>query len=212
MERPLSAYVVISMMVSAVALYWSYQGLQSPPGCSSNFLYILIAFSVINILFAWFLQNQVWTQIMSHKDEFMDGDRPKEAYKGPIVGASQGMLGALHENDAESVAKEEVPANPGKIVIPSGVVSASFRKVFLEDFVVLAMFVALIFMFVLSWQGQSWVDEEGHCEIGSAQYCGYAFFWIAFSFSFAYSCCRCCSGSVTIKKPDEEEVVYSSVE
>jgi len=175
-ERPLSSYVVVSVLVSGATLYLSYDGLNSIEGCSSNFLYILMGFSIVNMLFAWFLQSQVWKQIMSHDRDFIDGDNGEQ---------------------------------PGKYSVPKDIVQGAFRKVFMEDFVVLGMFILLICLFILSWKGQQFVDRtEPRCLVGFAEYCGYAFFWIAFAFASTYYCCRCCSGSVVIKK-DVEQLVDS---
>merc|ERR1719438_99479 len=55
MERPLSAYVFVSVLISILTLYQCSEDLGSVVGCTSNFLYVLMAFSVINILFAMYL-------------------------------------------------------------------------------------------------------------------------------------------------------------
>lgn len=214
-ERPLSTYVLVSVVVSAAALYLSYVGLQTPKNCASNFLYIVMGFAVINVLFAWFLQNQVWKEIMSNKDKFLDGDAPKDTYKGKISDAATGIMGTVKQaagtpSDAPA-AKEETPSKqPGKIIIPSNVTQDAFKKVFMEDFVVLFMSIALIAMFVLSWKGQDKVDTaEVKCDVGNAEYCGYAFFCVGFLYSIAYYCCKCCAASVTIKKDTEDEAYDS---
>lgn len=219
-ERPLSTYVVVSFVVSGVSCYLAYSGLQSPlpensgidtpDTCSSNFLYIVVGFAVVNIIFAWFLQNQVWREIMNNRDAFIDGDAPTTAYKGALPQSAMGALGSL----AEATGKKELlkkpaaaplAAAPGKIIVPKEVTQNAFKKVFMEDFAVLFMFLALIGMFVVSWKGQNWVDKaEPRCDVGLAQYCGYAYFWISVLYSCAYYCCSCCSASVTIKKEETD--------
>jgi len=169
-----------------------------------------MGFAVVNIIFAWFLQNQVWKEIMRHSEEFIDGDRPDSSYTDALPSAAMGALGSLAQAAGKPLAptapKEKVAANPGKIIVPKNVTQEAFKKVFLEDFVVLIMFIALIAMFVLSWKGQKWVDTaKPVCTVGNAEYAGYAYFWISFLYSFTYYCCACCSSSVTIKKPTAEE-------
>lgn len=206
----------------------SYEGLQTPLQpkdagadevfkCESTFLYIVMGFAVINILFAWFLQNQVWKQIMKREADFIDGDKPSAKYAGKMPAAAKGALGSAFAAGAQAagradltapieVSKEPPAQAPGKIIVPKEITQEAFKKVFMEDFVVLFMFIALIGMFVLSWKGQDKVDtSESRCDVGNAQYCGYAYFWVAFVYSFAYYCCQCCSASVTMKKPERDE-------
>jgi len=196
-------------------LYLSYEARLTPVGCVSNFLYIVMGFAVINVIFAWFLQNQVWKEIMRHSDEFIDGDAPEKGYTDALPSAAMGALGGGLAAVAQATGKTvpltgpKEPAPPkaaGKIIVPKNVTQQAFKKVFMEDFVVLFMFVALIGMFVLSWKGQAWVDtQQPVCKVGNAEYCGYAYFGIPVMFCFAYYCCACCSASVTMKKPESED-------
>lgn len=230
-ERPLSTYVFVSMIVSAGSIYLSMEARRGnligvkraknatlPAGgddgeaCTSTFLYIVMGFAVINVVFAWFLQNQVWKEIMKHEAEFIDGDKPGETWKGRMPAAATGALGMIPGGKAQALAPaapvDPPPLNPGKIIIPKNVTQDAFKKTFMEDFVVLIMFVALIGMFFLSWKGQDKVDDPKDpkvCEVGNAKWCGYAYFWTACAYSTAYYCCACCSASVTMKKTTQEE-------
>lgn len=183
MERPLSAYVVISCAVSAFTVLSARSASSDPPGCISNFLLILQLFSAINIVFAVYAMSAVWSKIdtpENREKEFIDGDMPPKGYA----------------------------VNPGKIIVPTKVVQDAFRTVFMEDLVVLLMFFALLGMFALSWQGPSVVDTDGstplcNVERSTAKDCGLLFFWIAFLYSFMYMWCPCCANKVTIKKDTE---------
>jgi len=219
MERPLSAYVVLSVLISAFTLYQCSTDMASVEGCSSNFLYILAGFSVVNVMFAIYVQCQVWRTIMSEENQanFIDGDRPTETYKGQFSAAAVGMFAKSTSGQEQALAPaaqvEKVAADPGKIIVPKTIVQASFKQVFLEDFGVLIMFFALLCLFGLSWKGQDVVDStEPKCTVSEmTQRCGFAFFWIAFLWTLMYMCCGCCSNKVAIAKPSEEEETYSPV-
>jgi len=214
MERPLSAYVMVSVLISILTLYQCSQDLSSVIGCTSNFLYVLMAFSVINILFAMYLQSMVWREIMSeeNQDRFVDGDAPTKIYRGKIGQAAMGMF----VKGADSPEKQRLPAQSapenhgrdhGRILVPKDVVQSSFRKVFMEDFGVLFMFFLLLGIFGISFRGHELIDTlEPKCEIsGLTANCGFLFFWVAFLWSMMYMCCTCCSNKVTIAKPPEED-------
>lgn len=219
MERPLSAYVIISFLLSGFTLYKCFGDLGTPEGCSSNFLYILMAFSVLNIIFAIYVQCMVWKEIMTdeHREKFIDGDKPEETYTGQMGSAAVGMFAkakvGLDKQGIEAPAVavphagEKVATDPGRIIVPKEVVQASFKKVFQEDFGVLIMFFLLLGMFFLSWKGQDLVDTtEPKCDVGDiTAECGFLFFWLAFLWTFMYACCACCSNKVSIAKPKEDE-------
>jgi len=220
MERPLSAYVVLAIALSLATIGLSVLGLQSKENCKSNFLLILMGFSVIHIIFAIYFQIKVWKAIMDEDNvpQFIDGDAPSETYKGKIGSAAAGMfsqaqqgLAAQGIGSAQAAAPPAQPAEKvapagGKIIIPKEIVQKSFKAVFCEDFGVLGMFILLLGMFFLSWIGQDKVDtEEPRCDIGSAQYGGYAFFWFAALYSYCYMCCGCCANKVMIAKDDPAE-------
>jgi hypothetical protein len=219
MERPLSAYVVFTGILSIVTIYLASQDMGTPAGCTSNMLYILMAFSVINIAFAIYMQWKVWKTIMSdeNREKFIDGDNPTESYTGQFGAAAVGMLARADPNAAKKAQEKvptatAVPADPGKIIVPKEVVQQSFQKVFLEDLVVLAMFFLLIAVAVLSWKGQDFVDTaDKKCEVSdTTMNCGISFFFLAFCFAFAYRCCSCCSNKVSIAKPTHEDELYDA--
>jgi hypothetical protein len=222
MEKPLSAYVVVSAIISALTILSCQSDMQMPLGCTSNFLYLLSGFAAINMIFAVYVQCQVWRQIMSEENQaqFIDGDRPTELYAGKLHPAAAGLLAAAASKAGTKPptggAPMEKPApNPGKIIVPASVVQSSFKKVFLEDFGVLLMFFLLLGVFFLSWQGQSYLDDIGGgsgntCQASNlTRLCGYLFFWFAFLYTVAYMKCRCCANKVTIEKA--EKVEYEGV-
>merc|ERR1712039_139178 len=121
--------------------------------------------------------------------------------------ARQGITSAL--NSAKGSKKgaekrEHFDKNEGKIIIPTKVVQDSFRKVFLENLAVLAMFFLLIGMLVLSYMGPESVDAKTNaCTVNSAtKTCGYTFFFLPAVWSFMYLQCSCCANKVTIDKAE----------
>merc|ERR1719189_3227083 len=72
-----------------------------------------------------------------------------------------GVGAALNKAAAQTKAPtEQFPPNPGKVIIPTEVVQNSFKRVFMEDFIVLAMFFVLVAIFVLSFVDPSDIDKE----------------------------------------------------
>jgi len=220
MERPLSAYVILSILLSLYTLYQCQDDMGSVKGCSSNLLYILMGFSVIYIVFVIYMQCMVWKEIMvpDRKARFIDGDDPTQLYKGEFGSAAMGLLKAgstvsAAESEQPTVPEEKVAADPGKIIVPKGVVQEAFQKVFLEDLFVLGMFFLLIAVAALAWMGQEAVDTaEPKCDVSpSTASCGTYFFGLAFTFAFMYRCCSCCSSKVTIAKPAHDEEIYEEV-
>jgi len=180
MERPLSAYVVVSGLVSIYAVLMAQRGL-SEDNCSSTYLLIVEGFAVINVFFAVYVLCAVWNKIdtvENRKDRWVNGDHPPAGFA----------------------------PNPGTFIVPSDLVQESFRKVFMEDLLVLLMFFALLGMFGLSAAGPQYVDGFGDdvCDSTAAKGCGYLFFWIATFFSLAYMKCSCCSSKVVVKKDEHE--------
>jgi len=138
MERPLSTFVVVSIVIGLGAML---------PGNHKDWKDQVLG--VINIAFAFFFQTKVWEHIMEKKDTFgVDGWVPKET------------------------------------------VQESFKEVFMEDLLVLAMFfILLIALFVTHW--------------------GKAFFFVAAIYAVSWYFCGCCAGSVQVK--DEGDSVYAGV-
>merc|ERR1712039_402738 len=121
--------------------------------------------------------------------------------------ARQGITSAL--NSAKGSKKgaekrEHFDKKEGKIIIPTKVVQDSFRKVFLENLAVLAMFFLLIGMLVLSYMGPESVDAQtGQCTVnGTTKSCGYVFFFLPAVWSFMYLQCSCCANKVSIAKEE----------
>jgi len=135
MERPLSTFVVVSIVMGLGAIL------------SERTKEMVLG--VINIAFAFFFQSKVWEHIMEKKDTFdADGWVPKQT------------------------------------------VQESFKTVFMEDLLVLAMFfILLVSLFVTEW--------------------GCVFFSVAAIYAVAWYFCACCAGSVQIK--DEGETLYAGV-
>lgn len=238
MSRPLSGYVVVTLIVSAYELLNSSQDMQKPKDCTSYFLYIVMAFCVINILFAILFQRLVWNRIMIQEniDQFIDGDDPTQGYDQGIAGKVGGAVGGLgaaakglvNQNKGEQPEQKEresFAANPGKFIIPTEVVQASFRYVFEQNFAVLAMFFLLIGMCVLSYMGPGAVDSSfpedcsqatggnttrrlaaactPRCKVNSGtQQAGYFFFGLPFVWTVLYLKCKCCANKVSISKEE----------
>jgi len=219
MGRPLAGYIVIMIAVSAYEAFNANTDMQTPPKCTSYYLYIVLGFCVINILFAFLLQRLVWWEIMREDNfpEFIDGDKPTQGYNEGVAGAVGGaaaqakaLLNSQKKGGGEKE-REEFGMNPGKIIIPTKVVQGAFSKVFLENLAVLAMFLLLIGMAVLSFMGPASVDKgiDTPCSVtGSTQTVGYAFFVLPAVWSFLYMKCNCCANKVTLSK--EEMSNYDS--
>jgi len=101
----------------------------------------------------------------------------------------------------------EIPAQPGKRIVPATVVQASFKKVFMEDLGVLLMFFLMIGMCVVASQGPELLDDKKTlCDVkDQTRSEGYLFFTLAFLFSATYLCCTCCSNKVAIPEEDPAE-------
>lgn len=74
-EKPLSSFVIVALVMSGLELYFCFGALQArgTPACRlpssasvdlSMWLYLQMAFAIMNILFAPFFQYQVWKQIL----------------------------------------------------------------------------------------------------------------------------------------------------
>lgn len=223
-ERPLSVYVILSILLSLCTLSVTYTDM-NPAGCTSIYLYILMGMAVVNIVFAIYLQRTVWSEIVSEKNHpsFIDGDVPTQTLQSQAAGGAAGLLGQAAGRAGGGVGaalgkaagqvtgakpQEQFPANPGKVIIPVETVQASFRNVFMEDFVVLFMFVALLGVFILSFMDPVTVDGkrgEGSkvCLVGEkSKKCAEAYFVIAALWSFMYMKCSCCANKVSVTKEE----------
>jgi len=198
---PMSVYVLVSFALSATTLHYASADLGIPEGCSSNFLLMLMGMAVLNVAFAIYFQCKLWGTIMSDENksrfEIVGEDAKGSATRGTTV-------------DAEAVAEGPPPGSSYKERIPAEVITESFVHVILYDPVVLVAFLALCGTFVVSWMGPSTLDgpkfdgEKGGCKVQEhTKNMGYAFFWVAFLWSFTYRYCRCCSRSVTLVREAE---------
>jgi hypothetical protein len=206
MERPLSVYVFLSVLISAYTLFRASSDMGSPAGCSSNYLMAMMFFAAVNVLFAIYFQYQVWAQITSdeNKDQFEDGDAPTGGGPGALAGAA-GRLSATMGRKQEPSAP--VGRLPGKWIVPKEVVVGSFKHVFSYDLGVLAMFFGLLVVFFISFKGPAFLDGEGKdkCKVHDhTVWCSEALFWIPALWAFAYMCCPCCADKVTIAKSETE--------
>merc|ERR1719362_1114167 len=123
---------------------------------------------VVYICFALYFQHKVWQQILAsqHEQPFID-----EAMEGQATRMSP--FGSVY---------------PNKLRVPQETVRDAFKKVFMEDFVVLGFFVLLVLSLYWTFnQGDPW---------------GLYFFGAAFAYSMAWYCCKCCAGTVRIAKDE----------
>jgi len=184
-EKPLSSFVVITVVLSCVELYFLFGAVEAHGTATCHFpasasvglpvwLYLQIGFSILNVLFAPFFQYQVWKRIM--KD--LQGD-----------GATHGavLTGPEHSVDKK-------------------VVQEAFKTVFLNDLVVLFYFFAMLASFVWSWMGGTWIlggtpdcNEGGLANWGA--WLGLCLFSVVAFYSFCWYCCTCCASSVRLSHP-----------
>jgi len=155
MERPLSTYVVLALVLGICAIATDAE------------LYVQIV-GLVYICFAFYFQHKVWQQILAsqHDRPFID-----EAIEGQATRMSP--FGSISTN---------------KLRVPQETVQDVFKKVFMEDFVVLGFFVLLVIFLVWSFnKGDPW---------------GFYLFGAAFIYSIAWYCCKCCAGTVRIEKDE----------
>jgi len=210
-EMPLSVYVLVSFGVSGYVLY-AAQGamMEGDTMCTSKFLYALLGFSVLNMFFAVYMQCKVWGRIDCEENRKAIDDYTAEVNSAsPGLLARAGAAAASAKAQAQTAAGQaqgeeapEVPPQEGKRIVPKEVVQNAFKDVFMNDFVVLGMFVLLCAMSVISFLGPATLDGEpkdGTCVVTEdTATLGYLFFGVAFIWSFAYLCCSCCSNKVTL--------------
>jgi len=152
MARPLSTYVVLSLVMGICAIATDAE------------LYVQIV-GIVYICFAFYFQHKVWQQILAsqHERPFID-----EALEGQAT--RMAPFGSIY---------------PDKLRVPQESVHDAFKKVLMEDFVVLGFFVLLVLF--LFWSLKK-VDPWG-----------LYFFGAAFVYSMAWYCCKCCAGTVRIE-------------
>eukprot|EP00928_Gymnodinium_smaydae_P053285 TRINITY_DN37312_c0_g1_i1.p2 TRINITY_DN37312_c0_g1~~TRINITY_DN37312_c0_g1_i1.p2 ORF type:complete len:252 (-),score=55.92 TRINITY_DN37312_c0_g1_i1:155-910(-) len=186
MERPLSTYVVIKVLLAVAQLYSCYGALSGKAALAlcrmpaespvdlKTWLQVQAAFAVAHLLFAPYFQTKVWSK----------------------------MLQKLRERGS-------APKNPGEpLTVPGELVHGSFREVFLHDLGVLFYAIILLANLVWSYMGSGWVVEGANCDPQQypsyAAYYGMCFFWAAILYNACYYYCSCCAGSVQLQNPDAE--------
>jgi len=171
--------------------------------------------AVLNVAFAIYLQCALWGRITcdENREKFEDVD---EDAKGSYAaaGAAAGKKGAAMlanlrggpAAEEPQVAAGPAPGESYKQQIPAQVITDSFVHVFLYDPVVLIAFLALCGTFIVCFMGPETLDGKGKdaCTVQEkTKDMGYAFFWVAFLWSFTYRYCQCCSKSVVlVREPD----------
>jgi len=202
---PMSVYVLVSIALSALTLNYASTDLGSTRGCSSNFLYMLMGMAVLNVVFAIYFQCALWGKIMQQEDKF---EIVEEDAKGSYAAAGKSMLQNVAAQGAEEAGRGTVGyAVSYKQRIPAEVVKDAFMDVILYDPAVLVAFLALCGMFIVSWRGPPTLDGDRGCKVEkTTSDMGYAFFWVAFLWSFTYRYCGCCARSVTLVKEKDTQV------
>lgn len=217
--KPLSTFVIICFVMSGVQIYLCYTAILS--ACKfpesaflgfNPFLFIQIGFSIINIIFAFFFQCQVWKKIMhlvaedpEHKAKITDVLPSGPGMAGQAKKGLKGGFMKLSGHQDDAAPDPVMPEAVTKVRIHKDTVQAAFRSTFLEDFGVLAYFFALIGVFVVSWMASTWMNSGDVCDKAKATATvGMAFFIVAFLYTFTYYCCSCCAATVEMDKDDVE--------
>lgn len=216
MERPLSTYLIISIILSAIQIYLCVQSMDETCKFAadatighSTWVLIELAFAVINVIFAFYFQHKVWNHILARKDEFMNGiaqDTKGGGMLGGLRGGVQNVRGQLGGTQNATTIEEPPYKKSKKIKVKSESVQSSFKEVFLQDFGVLFYFFGLIAIMVVSYIGLGSVEaNKDICKNEEfVSGLGIAFFWIAFIYTLFWYCCKCCAGTVTLERDEEE--------
>jgi hypothetical protein len=231
--KPLSSYVILSFILSGVAGFCAYSA--SDGECKftkgdamvtlSTFCYVIMACAVINILFAFYFQMQVWKQIkcVIQKDYVENQtteatiEIPEEGYVESMKKKGGGLLaqGMAQARGQAEQQTDSAPVEEGgeeiKYKIKAQAVQDGFKKSFMEDFGVLIFFLATLGLAVLCYFVSTYVAEnKPPCDPaemeGWTYYTGYGFFSIPFVYTFLWYCCPCCARAVPINASDLEEV------
>jgi len=174
MDKPLSSFVFITMLISLAELYYCFNTLSSPSlntcqlggsGASigiSTWLFVQMGFAVLNLVFAPWFQNQVWKQIMKTTTG-QDQKLPKEVVQGAF---------------------KEVFLNDMSVLFYFFAMLASFVWSWQGG----------------TWiNSGSYCNSSG--EAGWAYYLGLCAFWVAALYSTFWYCCSCCASSVELSGP-----------
>jgi len=230
--KPLSSYVIISFILSGVAGYCAYSA-SSEGRCKfksdamvdlPTFCYIILACAVVNILFAFYFQMEVWKQIKGiiQKDYVENSNTdatieiPEESYASKMKRTgggllAQGMAQARGQAEQTESALLEEGLEEIKYKVRAQAVQDGFKKSFMEDFGVLIFFLATLGLMVLCYFASTYVKENSppcadNDMEGWTYYMGYGFFAIPFVYTFLWYCCSCCAKAVPISASDLEDL------
>jgi len=183
-ERPLSTFVIFAFVASPALLYSTYLALDedkaeacdfSGPVDGTTYAGIQGLFALIFLVFGVYAQRAVWRQMMEDLKESPDTKVDDVPSKNP---------------DAEQMVR-----------IKKEVVFAAFKKVFLEDFFVLLIFVMLVGNTVLS----GLVQTTAECTFPPEPYATSlpkVMLGCCTLYTLLYFCCTCCADKVTIEKKE----------
>jgi len=226
---------MISFLLSAATGFFSYSAL-SKKTCTFKdsatftfdiFCYVLLAFAVINIVFAIYFQTAVWSKIKNIiKQDFdekqtttdtVDSSEVGESYAskmkkqgGGLLAQGRAQLGAAGAAEQQEVSEEAAEEVTHKV--KANVVQDGFKKTFMEDFGVLVFFFASFGDLVMCLMARSEIKDS--CKPseyeGWANSTGMGFFVIPASYSFLWYCCACCAKSVPINGKDLNELTIGA--
>jgi len=216
MERPLSTFVILSIVLSAIQILLCVQAMGSKCDFGDDatigqsiWVMVELGFAVVNVLFAFYFQKQVWSHIEAKKAEYEQlpqGGAAKGGLLGGLRGGIQNIAASATGGPTNTAAEDPAPEKSEKIRVPSESVQASFKEVFLKDFGVLAYFFGLLVIFGLSYIGKGNVDnDKANCKMESFVWVlGVVFFWVALIYTLLWYCCKCCAGTVTLERDEDD--------
>jgi hypothetical protein len=205
-ERPLSTYVVISIIESALLIYTASLAMdptdEAVKACKydgkldgSTFVYAQMGMGVVCIIFAFYFQRAVWGKIMETvKDDMLATTDPV-----PPPGAAPSRFAGLtggQTNAAEPLSEGYVE----KVCIKKKTVQDAFKNIFCEDFFVLGYFILLA-----ANAGLATVTMTPGCP-GLLEPYGVmipkSMFFLFCLYAAGYYCCECCANKVEIEKAE----------
>mmetsp|Transcript_4419 Transcript_4419/g.7049 ORF Transcript_4419/g.7049 Transcript_4419/m.7049 type:complete len:264 (-) Transcript_4419:214-1005(-) len=205
MDKPLSTYVVIKVLLALTMLYYSYAAFSDPASqkCElskdasvglSTWLQVQMAFAGMHIIFAPYFQYQVWLKMMEKLQDPQSSAAMRFTRAGQAAGSVLGAGSATGSN-----------------YVPGIVIHESFKEVLLYDIGILFYVAVLLASFIWSYLGATWFaggHDHAHCNAGgntgSSAYFGMCFFWAALLYNGCYYYCGCCAGSVQLRDPPPE--------
>jgi hypothetical protein len=186
-ERPLSTFVIFAFLCVGASLYSSALALgDDAHACKFRgdvkpmpYVGAQVCVAVVFLFFAPYLQRAVWRAIMGSLQE--DPDK---------------KVDRVESKDADA---------PEKVRIRKETVQEAFRKVFLEDFFVLAIFLLLCANAVLS----SYVQVAPDCQMPGKPYgtsLPKGMLASCAVYTLFYYCCTCCANKVEIERSEVPEL------